>query len=85
MRSTRSSGPFERVLARGVGKVATVHAFAANHNERHDNSIRNLGCVPAGVVGVNIMTSQQAIFWKALRTAGIDDKIDGFGRLLREF
>lgn len=34
---------------------------------------------------VNVMTSQQAIFWKALRTAGIADRIDGFGRLLREF
>jgi maleate cis-trans isomerase len=31
------------------------------------------------------MTSQQAIVWKALRTAGINDKIDGYGRLLREF
>jgi maleate cis-trans isomerase len=31
------------------------------------------------------MNSQQAIVWLALRTAGIDDKIEGFGRLLREF
>jgi maleate cis-trans isomerase len=36
-------------------------------------------------LGVNVMTSQQAILWKALRTAGIDDKIQGYGRLLREF
>jgi maleate cis-trans isomerase len=36
-------------------------------------------------LGVNVMTSQQAIVWKALRTAGINDKIDGYGRLLREF
>jgi maleate isomerase len=36
-------------------------------------------------LNVNVMTSQQAIFWKALRTAGINDKIDGFGRLLRDF
>jgi maleate isomerase len=34
---------------------------------------------------VDVMTSQQAIFWKALRTAGIADKIEGYGRLLREF
>src|SRR6266508_303357 len=27
-------------------------------------------------LGVNVMTSQQAIFWKALRTAGINDRID---------
>jgi len=36
-------------------------------------------------LGVNVMTSQQAIFWNALRTAGIGDKLAGFGRLLREF
>jgi maleate isomerase len=36
-------------------------------------------------LGVNVMTSQQAIVWKALRTAGISDRIEGFGRLLREF
>jgi maleate cis-trans isomerase len=35
-------------------------------------------------LGLPIMTSGQAIIWKALRTAGIDDRIDGFGRLLRE-
>jgi maleate isomerase len=34
---------------------------------------------------VDVMTSQQATVWKALRTVGIDDKIEGFGRLLREF
>jgi maleate cis-trans isomerase len=34
---------------------------------------------------VNVMTSQQAILWKALRAAGIDDRIEGYGRLLREF
>jgi maleate isomerase len=36
-------------------------------------------------LSVNVMTSQQAIFWKALRTAGINDKIEGYGRLLRDF
>ena len=36
-------------------------------------------------LGVNVMTSQQAIVWNALRTAGIDDRVPGFGRLLREF
>jgi maleate cis-trans isomerase len=34
---------------------------------------------------VNVMTSQQAILWKALRTAGIEDHVQGYGRLLREF
>ena len=36
-------------------------------------------------LGVNVMTSQQAILWQALRTAGIPDKIPGYGRLLRDF
>ena len=36
-------------------------------------------------LGVNVMTSQQAILWNALRTAGINDRIEGYGRLLREF
>ena len=34
---------------------------------------------------VNVMTSQQAIFWNAIRTAGINDRVEGYGRLLREF
>ncbi len=36
-------------------------------------------------LSVSVMTSQQAIVWKALRTAGITEPIEGFGRLLREF
>lgn len=36
-------------------------------------------------LGVSVMTSQQAIFWNAVRTAGIDDKIPGYGRLLSDF
>ena len=35
-------------------------------------------------LGLPVMTSGQAIIWKALRTAGIDDRIQGFGRLLRD-
>jgi maleate isomerase len=36
-------------------------------------------------LGVNVMTSHQAITWACLRRAGIADRIAGFGRLLREF
>ena len=36
-------------------------------------------------LGVDVMTSHQAILWQALRTTGIDDRITGFGRLFREF
>src|SRR5262245_2226776 len=35
--------------------------------------------------GVNVMAAHQAIVWDALRRCGINDKIEGFGRLFREF
>jgi len=35
--------------------------------------------------GVTVMAAAQACVWDALRLAGIDDRIDGYGRLLREF
>jgi len=36
-------------------------------------------------LGVNVMTALQAAVWDALRRVGLDDRIEGFGRLLREF
>ncbi|HWG06226.1 MAG TPA: hypothetical protein VG271_14535 [Beijerinckiaceae bacterium] len=35
--------------------------------------------------GINVMTALQVIVWDALRQIGIDDKIEGCGRLFREF
>ncbi len=35
--------------------------------------------------GVNVVTSGQAITWHALRLGGIKDKVQGYGRLFREF
>jgi maleate isomerase len=35
-------------------------------------------------LGVSVMGALQAIVWDALRQTGIHDRIDGFGRLLRE-
>lgn len=35
-------------------------------------------------LGVNVMTSLQAIAWESLRQTGVMDRIDGYGRLLRE-
>ena len=35
--------------------------------------------------GVTVMTSLQAIVWNALRRCGVDDRIEGYGRLLRDF
>jgi maleate isomerase len=34
--------------------------------------------------GINVVSAGQAIFWEALRRAGIDDQISGYGSLLRE-
>ncbi|HTI88197.1 MAG TPA: hypothetical protein VL966_16465 [Alphaproteobacteria bacterium] len=123
----------------GSRKVATVHPYESEHNERHANQIRAFGLEPCGVVacdlgflglgsvpmdraltlsrrlkaehpeadtihlasahwatahaidaierelGVAVMTSQQAIFWHAIRTVGIKGPIPGYGRLLRDF
>jgi maleate isomerase len=35
--------------------------------------------------GVTVLSSIQIIVWDALRRTGIDDKLDGFGRLFKEF
>jgi maleate cis-trans isomerase len=35
--------------------------------------------------GVSVMSALQAIVWQALHLTGIDDRIGGVGRLLREF
>eukprot|EP00656_Telonema_subtile_P020068 TRINITY_DN21241_c0_g1_i1.p1 TRINITY_DN21241_c0_g1~~TRINITY_DN21241_c0_g1_i1.p1 ORF type:complete len:230 (-),score=48.28 TRINITY_DN21241_c0_g1_i1:35-724(-) len=48
-------------------------------------------CVPGLIselekeVGVSIITSTQAFYWNALRTGGVHDQIDGYGRLFKEF
>jgi maleate isomerase len=35
--------------------------------------------------GVNVMTALQAIVWHALRSVGVNDRIEGYGRLFRDF
>ena len=35
--------------------------------------------------GVNVVSALQAIVWDALRRVGVSDRIDGYGRLLRQF
>ncbi len=136
---TSTQAQIEALNLLGAKKVAQVYCYEDTENERHANSMRNMGFEPAGVLscgsdfrsigrldgelaltlsrrvkeenpdadtihlgsahwatahaidriegelGVSVMTSQQAIVWKALRTAGITEPIEGFGRLLREF
>jgi maleate cis-trans isomerase len=38
-----------------------------------------------GEFGVPVVTSNQATFWAMLRAAGIEDRFEGFGRLLADF
>jgi maleate isomerase len=79
----RVPGELALTLARKVKaehpEADTIHPSCAHWATAHaiDQIERELG--------VNVMTSQQAILWKALRTAGIDDRVVGYGRLLREF
>mmetsp|Transcript_89318 Transcript_89318/g.255001 ORF Transcript_89318/g.255001 Transcript_89318/m.255001 type:complete len:330 (-) Transcript_89318:175-1164(-) len=48
-------------------------------------------CVPGYIseleteTGVSIVTSTQAFYWNCLRTGGVEDQIDGYGRLFQEF
>jgi maleate isomerase len=36
-------------------------------------------------LGKPVVTSNQGMLWSALRGAGIDDRVEGYGRLLRDF
>jgi maleate cis-trans isomerase len=36
-------------------------------------------------LGVKAVGASQAIFWKAFRMCGVEDRFEGFGCLLREF
>ena len=36
-------------------------------------------------LGVNVVTAIQAIVWESLRRCGIEDRINGYGRLLRDW
>jgi maleate isomerase len=35
--------------------------------------------------GVNVVTALQAIVWEGMRLGGVNDKVQGYGRLFREF
>ena len=68
-RRMKSENPEADTIHLASAHWATAHAIEAIERE----------------LGVNVMTSQQAIFWNAMRTAGIMDRIPGYGRLLRDF
>jgi maleate cis-trans isomerase len=68
-RRVKQENPEADTIHLGSAHWAVAHAIEEIENE----------------LGVSVMTSQQAILWKALRTAGINDSIAGFGRLFRDF
>lgn len=80
---------------RGIGRVPpqSLHRFA-RHIDRPEADAIFISCTNvAGVEeleqieaerGKPVITSTQLTFWACLRTVGITDKIQGFGRLLSE-
>jgi maleate isomerase len=68
-----------RRLCRAHPGMDTVYMFCPHY------AVINTIDVLEREFGVTVMTSLQAIVWNALRRCGVDDRIDGFGRLFREF
>lgn len=80
---------------RGIGRVPpqSLHRFA-RHIDRPDADAIFISCTNiAGIEeiaqveaerGKPVITSNLVTIWHALRTAGVTDKIEGFGRLLSE-
>jgi len=67
-RGLKKDNPDIDTIIFGCPHWATVHAIEPLEEE----------------LGINVVTSLQAIVWHGLRLAGIDDRIDGYGRLFRE-
>ena len=81
-----------------VGKIPEDRALELARQIKNDHpeaDCIHFACAHWGVASViehvedeldvTVMTSQQAILWQALRRAGINDSIKGFGKLFREF
>lgn len=81
-----------------VGKIPESRALELARQVKNDNpeaDCIHFACAHWGVAGiieqvedeldVTVMTSQQAILWQALRRAGIQDPIKGYGTLFRDF
>jgi len=81
---------------RGIGRVPPESLFRlARYIDRPEADVIFLSCTNLATIevideleaalGKPVVTSNQATFWHALRTAGLNDRPEGFGRLLREF
>ena len=80
---------------RGIGRVPPESLFRlVRYIDRPEADIIFLSCTNLATVemiaeleqevGKPVITSNQATFWHSLRTAGLRDKIEGFGSLLEE-
>ena len=81
---------------RGIGRVPPESLFRlARYIDRPEVDTIFLSCTNLATVemissiedalGKRVVTSNQCTFWNGLRTAGIMDKIEGFGSLLQDF
>jgi maleate cis-trans isomerase len=68
-----------RTLCRKHPEMDTVYMFCPHYAVI--NTIETL----EQEFGVTVMTSLQAIVWNALRRCNVKDRIDGYGRLFRDF
>lgn len=85
----------ELITVGGLSKEKAVELARQIKKEHPEADTIHFACAHWGVaeiidqvedeLGVNVMTSQQAILWQALRRAGVSDPIQGYGRLFREF
>lgn len=80
---------------RGIGRVPPESLFRlVQYIDRPDAEAIFLSCTNLATVemideleaavGKPVITSNQATFWHALRTIGLNDRLEGFGRLLQE-
>lgn len=68
-----------RALCRSYPEMDTVYMFCPHY------AVINTIDTLEREFDVTVMTSLQAIVWNALRRCNINDRIEGYGRLLREF
>lgn len=81
---------------RGIGRVPPESLYRlVRYIDRPDADVIFLSCTNLATftmieeleaeVGKTVITSNLATFWRCLRIMGLPDRIEGFGRLLKEF
>ena len=75
--STSASAQARAAKALGCRKVVVAQPYAHEDTDRIAGYSNHFGC--------EVLAAHQAIVWDALRRCGVNDRIEGFGRLLREF